>query len=68
MSMKTAVTADGTIVVAQASAPHKAFCPCCGETLTLRRRRSMDKQQETYFWRHRSNGRRDCSRRIRPIG
>jgi hypothetical protein len=65
--MKTAITAEGKKVDAGASAPRQAICPCCGESLTLRSRRSIDKQNQTYFWRHKSNGKRDCSRRIRPI-
>jgi hypothetical protein len=66
--MKTAKTLDGQPVVADATAPGQAICPCCGGLLTLRSRRAMDKKSRTYFWRHQSNGNPDCSERNRPIG
>jgi hypothetical protein len=66
--MKTAQTQDGKLLVADASAPRQAICPCCGGPLTLRSRQTMDKKTRTYFWRHRSNRNSDCSARNRPIG
>jgi hypothetical protein len=65
--MKVAQTVDGKKVVASASAPKEAVCPCCGGRLTLRSRRTMNNGQRTYFWRHRSNHNTNCSARNRPI-
>ncbi|MCA9875836.1 MAG: hypothetical protein H6659_18805 [Ardenticatenaceae bacterium] len=66
--MKTAKTTEGKEIVAAPDAPEEALCPYCGGIVVLRRRRTMNKGEVAYYYRHRSNHNTQCSARRRPIG
>ncbi|MCP5095934.1 MAG: hypothetical protein GY943_10310 [Chloroflexi bacterium] len=63
--MKQAITVDGRLLIASDDAPSEAVCPHCGGTVRLRRRRRMNNEGTSYFWRHLSNTNQDCRARSR---
>lgn len=63
--MKYALTANGEKVLASAAAPAEGVCPACGEAVTLRKRKRMNRQTPSYFWRHRQAPPR-CPHKSRP--
>ncbi|MCZ7673812.1 MAG: hypothetical protein M5U34_45180 [Chloroflexi bacterium] len=54
-------------VTASDTAPGKAICPHCGGVVILRRRKLMNNDGYTYFWRHQDNRNRSCNRRSHPV-
>ena len=65
--VKSALTKQGEIVVANLEAPPEAICSHCGGVVDIRRRRLMDGKHR-YYWRHRDNKQLNCQGRSRPIG
>lgn len=65
--MKVAQLANGQPAEATQNAPPEAKCPYCGGTVLLRRRRLMNDQGFSYFWRHQDNMNRRCPARLRPV-
>jgi hypothetical protein len=63
--MKTAQLPDGEKIEAGEEAPPKAICPFCGGTVTLRRRKLMNNQGFSFFWRHLDNENLQCQTRLR---
>ena len=63
--MKIARTTEGKEIIATAGAPERAVCPYCGGVLVLRGRRTMNKGEYAYYWRHLNNNNRHCSGRKR---
>ena len=65
--MKQALTQDGKLIEATASAPAEATCPDCNGPVTLRGRVCMSDTTVTYFWRHRDRTGMACPGRKRPM-
>jgi hypothetical protein len=65
--MKQAITIDGRVLIASHDTPPQAICPHCGGTVHLRRRRRMNNDGTSFFWRHLNNSNRDCRARAHLI-
>jgi hypothetical protein len=63
--MKIATLADGKKIEAGCEAPPQALCPYCSGTVTLRKRKLMNNQGYSYFWRHLDNQNLQCQARLR---
>ena len=50
--MKIAMATSGTEILASEVAPNEAVCPSCGEVVILRKRKRMNSDSVSYFWRH----------------
>lgn len=59
--MKTAVTSNGSRLVASQASPNSAVCPKCGGAVILKTRRLMANAGTTYYWRHEDND-HSCTR------
>jgi hypothetical protein len=61
--LKKAKLDHGEQVTASRSAPSQAFCPICGGTVVLRKRKKMGGDAVTYFWRHVDKKNTNCPAR-----
>jgi hypothetical protein len=61
--LKIAKLDHGKPVTASKGAPSQAFCPICDGRVVLRKRKKMDGNAVTYFWRHVGGKNTNCPAR-----